>query len=87
MDEEKFKVIEQTAAPRILFFLKKNQKASRTELIRNLTASQTAIYNAIEILLKNELIQENRQVWKIDISLTEKGKKVADWLEELIKLL
>ena len=44
--------LEQTAAIRLLLYLLKNKEATITSLKNNLDASQPAIYNAIEKLLK-----------------------------------
>jgi len=86
-----FKDLEQTTLPRILVHLSKKGEATRTDLKRSIDASQQAIYNALPLLKENNLIKETtdeRFPFAVKISLTEKGKKVAEYLikiEEMLK--
>ena len=92
MNQEKLKIMEQTTAPRILAFLKEKGTASIMEIMdnRNIQGSPSTKYAALALLSKNNLITQTLpqgQSRRIDNSLTEKGKKVADCLSELEKLL
>ena len=84
------KALEQTSLPRILVYLLKKGRASRTDLKRDIDASQQAIYNALPILLEHGLIRElqsNSFPFKIEIELTKKGRLVAEHLAEIDKIL
>lgn len=84
------KALEQTSLPRILVYLLEKGRASRTDLKRDVEASQQAIYNALPLLLKNGLVEEIQSTsfpYKIEIELTEKGRKVAEHLIEIEKIL
>jgi len=88
--EEKIAILEQTTLPRITLFLKVKGKASRLDLKTAIQGSQVAIYNALEILLREQIIEElppTKGLNRIDVTLTEKGKKFAEGLEALEKLL
>ncbi len=90
MNEQKLEVLEQTSLPRILVYLKKKGKASRTDLRNNIHASQGAIYNALRLLVENNLIEENMPSGyerRKEVNLTEKGNKVVSILEKLEGLL
>jgi DNA-binding MarR family transcriptional regulator len=87
--EEKLRVLEQTSLPRILVYLLKGS-ASQTDLNNNISASQAATYRALSILEKNGLIAISLPEGfsrRKDISLTEKGKRLAQALEKLEALL
>jgi len=80
------KALEQTSLPRILVYLLKKGRASRTDLKKDIDASQQAIYNALPILLEHGLIREiqsNSFPFKIEIELTDKGREVAKRLSEI----
>jgi DNA-binding MarR family transcriptional regulator len=82
--------LEQTTALRILVYLLKRGAASRTDLRRDIDASVAAIYNALPKLRKLGLIKEEGKEsfpFTIHVSLTEKGKKVAEHLEEIERIL
>jgi len=84
------KTLEQTSLPRILVYLLEKGRASRTELKRDITASQQAIYRAIPLLQRNGLIKEIQSdgfPYKIEIELTQKGRLVAEHLVEIERLL
>jgi len=82
--------LEQTTALRIILHLYKQNKASRTDLRKNIEASTAAIYNALPKLRKLGLIEEAREgafPFTVEVTLTEKGKKVASHLFEIEKIL
>lgn len=88
--EEKAAIFEQTALPRVILYLKVKGKASRSDLKNSIQASQLAIYNALDILSREQIIEElplTKGLNRIDVALTEKGKKIAEVLEVLEKLL
>jgi len=78
--------LEQTAACRILVYLYKEGDFAVSEIIRKVGSSQQAIYNALRKLRDAGLIQEELEETfprRRLISLTEKGRKVAEKLEEI----
>jgi len=82
--------LEQTTAIRILLYLLRRDTASRTDLRRDIDASVAAIYNALPKLRKLGLIKEEGKEsfpFTIHVSLTEKGKKVAERLAEIDRIL
>jgi DNA-binding HxlR family transcriptional regulator len=87
---ERIAELEQTSALRMLLFLNKVGKAGRFDLILGVKASQTAIYNALRNLLKVGLIRQIKPVgypYRKDVELTERGRKVVEYLIEIEKLL
>jgi len=84
------KVLEQIAAPRLLVLLAKRGKMSITELRSSLDASGMAIYNAIKKLsqagLVNDEYEEHFPRRRL-ISLTEKGRRVAELLAQIEAVL
>ncbi len=90
MNKKKLEILEQTTAPRIILYLSKKEKASITEIFGNVHGSQGAKYSALKILNENKIIEQSlpqSRTRRIDISLTEKGKKVADCLIKIEQLL
>ncbi len=82
--------LEQTTALRILIYLLEKGKASRTDLRRDIEASVAAIYNALPKLKKLTLIEEESQEkfpFTVRVSLTRKGRKVAEHLVEIGRIL
>lgn len=82
--------LEQTTALRILLHLHKHGKASRTELRNAINASTAAIYNALPKLKKLQLITEKTQAkfpFTVEVTLTEKGKKIAAYIDQIEKTL
>jgi len=82
--------LEQTTAIRMMLYLYKEKKASRTDLRKNIDASTAAIYNALPKLKKLGLIEETKEKafpFTVEVKLTEKGKKVACHLLEVEKIL
>ncbi|MEM3390548.1 MAG: winged helix-turn-helix domain-containing protein [Nitrososphaerota archaeon] len=81
--------IEQTSACRILILLLK-EAYPVSEIIYKVGASQQAVYNALRKLKDAGLIQEELEKEfprRRLISLTDKGRKVAEKLEEIERLL
>ncbi len=90
MDKPKLAILEQTSLPRMLVYLKNKKVASRTELKRDIQASQQPIYKALAILYEAKLIEEltpEGSPRRKDVILTNKGKQVAEALEKLEELL
>lgn len=86
----KLEILEQTSLPRLIVYLHRVKKASITDLRNNVKASQSAIYKALDLLKKNELIEEERESGfsrRKTIRLTEKGKQVAESLLNLHQIL
>jgi predicted transcriptional regulator len=81
---------ELTAIVRFLLYVKSHPKAGITEIIKGTPAGQRAIYSAKDYAEKNKLIETTLKTtspYGPQYSLTEKGKKVAVYLEEIQKLL
>ena len=73
----------------MVYLLKKN-KASRTDLVNNISWSQGAIYNALPILKNMKFIDEKTSDGfprRKDVWLTDRGKTVAKSLADLIEFL
>jgi len=90
VNKEKLTVLEQTTAPRIIVYLKEKEKASISEIFDNVQGSQGAKYSALKLLSENGLTDQSepeRRTRRLDVSLTEKGKQVADYLIKIEKLL
>ena len=82
--------LEQTAALRTLTFLHKTRKATRTQLIKAVNASTSSLYNALSKLKKLGLIQEKKEKtfpFTVEITLTQKGERVAGQLVTIEKVL
>jgi len=82
--------LEQTSAIRILVFLLTHEKVSRSEIINGIKASHVAIYNAIRKLKEAGLVVEETErdfPFRVFVMLTEKGRRVAEHLAEVEKIL
>ncbi|MEM3390464.1 MAG: winged helix DNA-binding protein [Thermoproteota archaeon] len=82
--------LEQTDSIRIFLFLSKKGATTLTEIKDNVNYSLSAIYNALRKLKDAGLIQEELEKEfprRRLISLTDKGRKVAEKLEEIEKVL
>jgi len=87
---EKLRLLEQRSLPRIITYLKHKKTACRSDLKRDINASQQAIYNALAPLMKHGLIKDvvvKGSPRRKDVSLTKKGRDVAELLEKLGELL
>ncbi|MGD6852897.1 MAG: hypothetical protein ACQCN6_12635 [Candidatus Bathyarchaeia archaeon] len=81
---------ELTAIIRFLLYLKKHPNAGISEIINGTPAGQRAIYSAKDYAQKNRLIEitmKTTSPYGPQYSLSDKGKKVATYLEEIQKLL
>ncbi|MCL5876404.1 MAG: hypothetical protein M1540_01155 [Candidatus Bathyarchaeota archaeon] len=81
---------ELTAIVRFILYLKKHPKAGITEIIKGTPAGQRAIYSAKDYAEKNKLIDitmKTTSPYGPQYSLSDKGKKVASYIEEIQKLL
>ncbi len=90
VNKEKLAILEQTTAPRIIVYLKEKQKASISEIFSNVQGSQGAKYSALKLLSENGLTEQSppeRRTRRLDVSLTEKGRQVADYLVKIEQLL
>lgn len=74
----------------ILYLADKSEAVSLTDLVRNLEITQDPIYKTLPILTLLKLVQEThekefprRRLFR----LTQKGRKVAEKLRELEKIL
>jgi len=88
---QSLKVLEQTCAPRILVLLfRKKEPLTISALRRMINSSQDALYNALKLLYDNGLIAEEREEdfpRRRLISLTDRGRKVAELLVEIERIL
>jgi len=77
---------ENRATVQILLFLNENGKTKLTDI--DIEASKTSLYRALAILMKWELIKEERvRPYTRYILLTDDGKKVAKKLGEIESIL
>ncbi len=84
------RALEQTAAIRLLLLLAKHGKMSMLDIRYHLDASNTAIYNAIKKLSKAGLVNDEYEEHfprRRLISLTEKGRRVAELLAQIEAVL
>ncbi|MHA1665121.1 MAG: helix-turn-helix transcriptional regulator [Candidatus Njordarchaeales archaeon] len=82
--------LEQTAALRILVTLFKNKQLTLTALSSKVNCSHSALYTALKKLYQAKLITETREEdfpRRRLISLTDRGRKVAELLVEIEKIL
>ncbi len=90
VNKTKLDFLEQTTAPRIIVYLKEKEKASISEIFKSVQGSQSAKYSALKLLNENKIIEQSppqRRTRRIEISLTEKGKKVAEHLIAIEQIL
>jgi DNA-binding HxlR family transcriptional regulator len=81
---------EQVGCLEILSVLFKDGTLSKSEITRNVKRSTVAIYHALKTLSDLQLIVEVEKVafpYRKDVSLTEKGRRVAEHLVEVEKIL
>ena len=87
--EEKLSILEQTSLPRILVYLLKGS-VSQTDLNNDISASQAATYRALDMLQEHGFIiisLPSGFTRRKDIALTDKGKRLAEALQQLEELL
>jgi len=90
IEVRKMESLEQTGSIRIMLFLNKKGAVTLTDIKGGVNCSLSAIYNALRKLRDAGLIQEELEETfprRRLISLTEKGRKVAEKLEEIEKSL
>lgn len=83
-------LLEQTSACRVLVYLLKSKSSTVSDILNKGNFSQTSLYNALRKLKDAGLIQEELEQEfprRRLISLTEKGRKVAEKLEEIEGIL
>jgi hypothetical protein len=81
---------ELTAIVRFLLYLKKHPKSGISEIIKGTPAGQRAIYSAKDYAQENKLIEiafKTESPYGPQYSLSDKGRKVASFIEEIQKLL
>ena len=88
----KLKTLEQTGALEILIFLLKNKRSRITETLEYLRENkigQTAMYNALKVLKKENLISDTIEGFPKTryLTLTEKGRRVAQKILEIKQIL
>jgi len=79
------------AALQILLYLRDKKVATRTDLRENISSSLDAMYSAIPILIDLGLVRQRKQSerfpFQVEIELTDKGRRVAEHLAEIEKIL
>jgi hypothetical protein len=81
---------ELTAIVRFLLYIKRNPKCNITDIINGTTAGQRAIYSAKKFAQENQLIEITMKTtlpYGPMYTLSDKGKKVVEYLVEIQKLL
>jgi len=82
--------LEQVAALRILVTLLEDKELTLTALSNKIKCSHSALYSALRKLYDANLIMETREKdfpRRRLISLTDKGKKIAELLVEIERIL
>lgn len=91
MRRDKLRFLEATKAAAVLIYLLEKKEAPLTTLTEDLRLSRSTVYNTLRALLEAGLISERREEKVFPrrrlIFLTEKGKKVAELLKEVEKIL
>lgn len=83
-------MLEQTSACRVLVYLLKNDGSTVSDILNKGDFSQTSLYNALRKLKDAGLIEEKLEETfprRRLISLTDKGRSVAEKLEEIERVL
>jgi predicted transcriptional regulator len=73
-----------------IVYLKEKEKSAISEIFKSVQGSQGAKYSALKLLNENKIIEQTAPQGRnrrITISLTEKGKKIAEHLTEIEKIL
>lgn len=74
----------------LLRLLLKNEKLWKREIVSKLNRSPQVAYSALRVLKKLDLITQvdaKTFPYRKDVSLTEKGRRVAEYLVEVEKIL
>jgi DNA-binding PadR family transcriptional regulator len=80
----------QAGALELLVILLEDGTLDKGEIVGKLKRSTTTVYNALRLLKKARLINEfeaDSFPYRKDVSLTEKGRRVAEHLVEVEKIL
>ena len=81
---------ELTAVIRLMIYLYKHPNSNTTRILKSSSAGQKAFYSAKKFLEENSLLEVNIQPslpYKPLYSLSDKGKKIAEHLIEIEKIL
>jgi predicted transcriptional regulator len=78
---------ELTAINRLILFLYKHPNSKTTKILKSSAAGQKAFYSAKQFLDENKLIEIDMSTGAPIYSLSEKGKKIAEHLAEIEKIL
>jgi predicted transcriptional regulator len=78
---------ELTAVIRLILLLYKNPNSKTTKILKSSVAGQRAFYSAKQFLDDNGLLAVDMSTGAALYSLSEKGKKVAENLAEIEKIL
>ena len=81
---------ELTAVIRLMLYLYRHPNSNTTKILKSSTAGQKAFYSAKKFLDENGLLETKIQpnlLYNPLYSLTEKGKKIAEHLVEIEKIL
>jgi predicted transcriptional regulator len=79
-----------TSSIRVMLYLYKHPKSGITAIIKNANVDQKAVYAAKDWLEENQLLiigKKESLPYSPVLSLNEKGKKIAEYLLEIEKLL
>ncbi|MEM2841626.1 MAG: MarR family winged helix-turn-helix transcriptional regulator [Candidatus Bathyarchaeia archaeon] len=82
--------LEKRGALQILLHLHRKGKATRTDLRGHVDASMDTIYTALKVLMELGLVEEmamDRFPFSVQVTLTEKGRRVAEHIAEVDKIL
>lgn len=78
---------ELTAVIRLLLFLYTHPNSKTTKILKSSAAGQKAFYSAKQFLDENGLLEIDRSTGAPIYSLSEKGKKIAEHLVDIEKIL
>jgi len=71
----------------ILLFLYDREKAIYSEIVNNIPGSEPTKHKALRQLVDMQLLKEERKHPRRYLTLTPKGKKIAEKLKEIQKIL
>jgi DNA-binding PadR family transcriptional regulator len=90
MPSKPIRKLEKIAALEIITFLRENGSTGKVDLVQRLEAGQTSIYSALSVLKELDLIEEQQPEGfpvRRPVNLTEKGRRVAELLVQVEKIL